>query len=84
MKPADTRQEARRRNAVRGAVSSAAFQIAAAMILLWLRAGTSGFLADLLLLIAAADVVTVIPMWLSLRERLKEIEGGEEEEASQY
>ncbi len=69
---------------MRGAVSSTVFQLAAAGLLLWLRTGMDGVLSMLLLILAVSNIITVVPMWVSLRERLREIEGGEEEEAGQY
>ena len=84
MRQANTRREVKRRNAVRGAVSSTVFQLAAAGRLLWLRTGMDGVLSMLLLILAVSNIITVVPMWVSLRERLREIEGGEEEEAGQY
>ncbi len=84
MRQANTRREVKRRNAVRGAVSSTVFQLAAAGLLLWLRTGMDGVLSMLLLILAVSNIITVVPMWVSLRERLREIEGGEEEEAGQY
>lgn len=84
-KPANTDSQARRRkNAVQGAAVSTVTQLLSAAVLLWLRAGTTGFLSKLALILALVDVVTVIPVWVVLRARLREIEKGEEEDASQY
>lgn len=83
-KRANTRQDQRRRNAIRGAAWSTLVQILAALVLLWLRAGAGEFVSRVLLLAAVIDLVTIPPVWFSLRERLREIEGGEEEDASQY
>ena len=78
-KPANTDSQARRRkNAVQGAAVSTVTQLLSAAVLLWLRAGTTGFLSKLALILALVDVVTVIPVWVVLRARLREIEKGEE------
>ncbi|MDE6880021.1 MAG: hypothetical protein K2P20_01540 [Oscillospiraceae bacterium] len=80
------RQAQRRRTAILGAVMSTVYRLLAGWVLLWMRAGTepSGFFSKLLLLIAVLDLGSVLPIWISLRVRLKEIEGGEEDAAAQY
>ena len=83
-KPANTRQASRRRNAIKGAVLSTAAQVLTAAVLLWLRGPAGGLASGLLLLAAALNLITIPPLWFALRERLREIEGGEEEDASQY
>lgn len=84
MKRANTDRAARRKNAIQGAVSSTVVQALAAAVLLWLRGGAGEFVSRLLLLAAVINLVTIPPVWVSLRERLREIEEGEEEDASQY
>lgn len=80
------RQAQRRRNAVWSAVVSTGMQLLTALALLWLRTGLNpaGFAAKLLLLAAVLDLGSILPVWILLRARLKEIQGGEEDAASQY
>ncbi len=83
-KRANTKQALRRRNAIRGAAWSTAMQILAAFMLFWLRAGAGEFVSRLLLIGAVFSLIMIPPVWFALRERLREIKGGEEEDASQY
>ena len=91
MKPKNTepqteRQRALRRGAVRSAVFHTAVQLVSAAVVLWVRAGLdpAGFFAKLLLVIIVLDIGGILPVWISLKARLKEIEGGEEDAAAQY
>ena len=87
MKPENTEAQAlRRKNAVRGAVSSTAVRVVAALVLLWLRAGLDpgGLTAKLLALLIVFEVGTILPIWINLKTRLREIKGGEEDAAAQY
>ena len=80
------RQAQRRKSAILSAVLSTLFRLLAAWALLWMRTSTtpSGFVSKLLLLVAVLDLGSVLPIWISLRTRLKEIQGGEEDAAAQY
>ena len=91
MKPKNTdgltpAQRQRRKNAVWGAVMSSFFRLLSAAALLWLRASLdpAGFVSKLMLIIIVLDLGSVPLIWISLRTRLKEIQGGEEDEASKY
>ena len=87
MKPANTDGQAvRRKNAILGALSSAAMRLTAAVILLWLRSSwePDAFLAKALLILIVLDLGSIPFIWISLKERLKEIQGGEEDAAAQY
>ena len=91
MKPKNTddtagRQKERRRSAVGSAVFHTAVQLVSAAVVLWVRVGLdpAGFFAKLLLVIVVLDVGSILPIWISLKVRLKEIEGGEEDAAAQY
>ena len=79
-------RRARKRGAVRGAALFLALQALTAALLLWCRAllPGGGFLSALLLLLAAADLLPVIPTAVVLRQRMKEIEGGELDAARKY
>jgi hypothetical protein len=76
----------RRRDALKNAVSSSLLQLAAGTLLLWFRSSLepSRPLAILLLAVALLDFGMMIPIWISLKIRLKEIQGGEEDAAAQY
>jgi len=87
MKPGNTEAQARRRkNAVWGAVSSTLLRVLAAFVLLWLRAGLdpAGIASKLLVLLIVFEVGTILPIWINLKTRLREIQGGEEDAAAQY
>ena len=80
------RQAKRRKNALFAAASATILRLVSALALLWLWAGLdpSGFLARLLLIFVVLDLGSIIPIWINLRVRLKEIQGGEEDAAAQY
>lgn len=91
MKPKNTdgltpAQRQRRKNAVWGAVMSSFFRLLSAAALIWLRASLdpAGFVSKLMLIIIVLDLGSVPLIWISLRTRLKEIQGGEEDAAAQY
>jgi hypothetical protein len=71
---------------VRSAAASSAARLLAAAALLWLREGVNpdGLAGRLALLAALLDIGSIALIWVSLRVRLREIDRGEEEEASQY
>ena len=60
--------------------------LAAAAVLLWVRQAffPSGAASVLLAVLAAVQAAGLIPLGLALRDRLKEIKGGELYEARQY
>lgn len=77
----------KRRKAVRSAALGALIQVGTAVLLLWMRADLipeGGFFSGLLLILALVDLATVIPVAIVLRQRLGEIDTGEEEEARRY
>ena len=90
MKPESTdralRQAQRRRSALWSAVISTLMCLLSAGALIWLRASLdpAGFFAKLLLLIIAFDLGSIPIIWINLKTRLKEIQGGEEDAAAQY
>ena len=55
-------------------------------MLLYLRIKYSlgGFWGTLVLLSSLLDLGLIVPVWISFKERLKEIEGGEEDAAAEY
>ena len=85
-KDCEASQARRRRNAVLGALMSTAYRLLAAGVLFWLRASLApaSFWAKVMLLFAVLDLGSILPIWISLKTRLKEIQGGEEDAAAQY
>ena len=82
----NTKQQQRRRQAMLSALWSSCGLLLSAGAMLWLRRvfRPQGMLSFLLLGFAAGDILLLIPLAVSLRSRLKEIQGGEEDEACQY
>ena len=78
--------ERRKRQAVRSALVNGCWLVLSAGVVLWLRQlfRPQGILSVLLAVAAGADILMLLPLAVSLRQRLKEIEGGEEDEACQY
>ena len=78
--------ERRKRQAVLSALRSGCWLVLSAVVVLWLRwlLQPGGLLSALMLVIVGADILLLLPLAVSLRQRLKEIEGGEEDEARQY
>ena len=84
-RPNTDRQASRRKSAFWSAVSNTVLQLAAAAVLLWCRRVVgSAALSVVLLVFALVDLGTIVPIWISFRMRLKEIEGGEEDAAAEY
>ncbi len=64
-------------------------QLAMALLLLWGRSQLAGleglgWLRLLLLILAVGDLVTITAVWIVLKQRMKEIEGGELDAARKY
>ncbi|MDY3984071.1 hypothetical protein [Dysosmobacter sp.] len=78
--------ERRKRQAVLSALVNGCWLVLSAGVVLWLRQlfRPQGILSVLLAVAAGADILMLLPLAVSLRQRLKEIEGGEEDEACQY
>ena len=75
----------RRKTALWGAVSATVLRLIAAAVLLWCRREVdSAVLSVVLLVLALINLGTIVPLWISFRIRLKEIEGGEEDAAAEY
>ena len=87
MKPANTdSQAARRKSAIWGAVISTLLRLAEVATLFWLRESLApgGFTAKLFLILIVLGLGSIPLIWISLKTRLKEIQGGEEDAAAQY
>ncbi len=77
-------QRKRRRDAFQSAAVSTLLLVLSAGVLLFLRSQTEGFWNAVLLILSVLELGMVIPVWILLKTRLKEIEGGEEDAAAQY
>ncbi len=83
-KPENTKAQ-QRRDAIKSAVLSSLLQIAAAAVLLWVRSAVPiVWLSRVLLILAALDLLSLIPTFVVLKQRFKEIEGGEIDAARKY
>ena len=78
--------ERRKRQAVLSALVSGCWLVLSAVVVLWLRQllRLNGIVSVVLAVIAVADVLMLLPLAISLRQRLRESEGVEEDEARQY
>ena len=77
------------RHTPKGAAFFALVQLAMALLLLWGRSQLAGlegldWLRLLLLILAVGDLVTIPAVWIVLKQRMKEIEGGELDAARKY
>ena len=89
MKPANTEsksQQARKRSAILSAVSSTLMRMTSVVLLLWMRAGRdpAALLSKVFLILIVFCLGSIPLILISLKTRLKEIEGGEEDAAAQY
>ena len=74
-----------RKEAIRGVVTHVAVQLLSVAVLLGLRCLTvRAWLDNLLLVVAVLDLITLPFSFVVLRQRLREIEKGEMEEARKY
>ena len=83
--PNTERQALRRKSAIQSAVFSTVVQLTATALLFWAHRNTdSAVVSAVLLVISLIDLGAVVPVWIFLHIRLKEIQGGEEDAAAQY
>jgi len=87
--PKNTESEAqrrRRREAWRSALVSSLWMLLSAFLMLMLRRlyVPEGFWSAVLLIMSLLEMGMIIPVWILLKTRIKEIEGGEEDAAAQY
>lgn len=82
----ESRQRERRRKANTDTVIAVLWQAVMAVVLLWLRerCGPASTLGRILLCFAAVDAALIIPILIVRHQRMKEIAGGEEDEAGNY
>ena len=76
----------RRRQAILSAVTSGAWLLISAAVLLAIRARfvPEGIASVIVAAAAAFEALMLIPLGFSLKSRLQEIQGGEEDEARKY
>ena len=79
-------QKKRCKDAIQSAITSSLLMLGSGLLLLFLRQRyqTEGIGNALLLLFALLDLGMILPVWILLKKRLQEIEGGEEDVAAQY
>ncbi|MBQ9837913.1 MAG: hypothetical protein IJO56_00240 [Oscillospiraceae bacterium] len=79
-------QRQRKKDAWHSALFSTLWMLLAAGVMLFLRwrFPGEGLLGALLGIFAVLDLGMIVPVWILLKTRLKEIEGGEEDAAAQY
>ena len=79
-------QEKRRKDAWQSASVSSLMLLLSGLLMLGLRwyYGMDGFWGAVLLILSRLDLGMIVPVWILLKTRLKEIEGGEEDAAAQY
>lgn len=82
----DRTRRHRRRAAFRSAAAATVLMVLLALVLLGLRYSMriGGLPGAVLLILALLQLGAVVPVWMALNARLKEIEGGEENDAAQY
>jgi len=76
----------RKKDALGGALSASVSLMVSAAVLLIIRFiyAPDGFWGSLLLILTLANMGMLIPVWILLKIRFIEIEGGEENAASKY
>lgn len=79
-------QRQRKKEAWQSAVTATLLRLALSALALFLRwyHHMEGLGGSVLLIVALLELGTIVPVWILLKTRLKEIEGGEEDAAAQY
>ena len=79
-------QAKRRKGAWESVVIATVWSLISGGILLFLKFHfqVEGFWGAMLMILAVIEFVMIIPVWVLLKMRLKEIEGGEEDAAAKY
>ena len=82
----DKAQKERKKAAIRGALISSFWMLLSAVALLGIRwyYGVDGFIGWILLLLGVIELGMIAAVGVLLKQRLREIEGGEEDVAAQY
>ena len=76
----------RRKDAIHSAVVSSLMMLlpAIGMLLLLGYYAVGGFWGTVLRILSVLELGAIVPVWILLKKRLKEIEGGEEDAAAEY
>ena len=79
-------QRRRKKDAVYSALVSSVILAFSAGLMLYIRAAflEGGFGGFLLLILSVLDLGMIVPVWILLKKRMKEIQGGEEDAAAEY
>ena len=79
-------QRKRQKDAWHSAIISSFIMLASGIVMLMLRFHyrIDGFWGAVLLILSVLELGMIIPVWILLKTRLKEIEGGEEDAPAQY
>ena len=79
-------QKDRRQDAWKSAIIATVWMLLSASMILLLRHYyvPEGFWSAVMLIAGLLELGMIIPVWILLKTRLKEIEGGEEDAAAQY
>ena len=79
-------QKDRRYDAWKSAIIATVWMLLSASMLLLLRHYyvPEGFWSAVMLIAGLLELGMIVPVWILLKTRLKEIEGGEEDAATQY
>ncbi len=79
-------QRRRRRDAWQSVITATIWLLLSAFVLLYLRRlyVPEGIWSAVMLIASLLELGMIIPVWILLKTRLKEIEGGEEDAAAQY
>ena len=79
-------QKDRRHDAWKSAIIATVWMLLSASMILLLRHYyvPEGFWSAVMLIAGLLELGMIVPVWILLKTRLKEIEGGEEDAAAQY
>ena len=79
-------QRKRRQGAWQSVIITTIWLLLSAFVLLYLRHvyGPEGIWSAVMLIASLMELGMIIPVWILLKTRLQEIEGGEEDVAAQY
>lgn len=79
-------QKKRRKDAIWSVAIASVYLLISAIVIFILRwyYQIDNFFGAILFIIALLELGMIIPIWILLKTRLKEIEGGEEDVATQY
>ena len=83
--PANTEaQKSRKQDALFSACLYTCLLVAAAVFLLYISGSLGSPWRTLVRILSLSELGMIIPIWISFKIRIKEIDGGEEDAAAQY